>query len=110
MAVWGWMEGKAYNLVSVYAPLQLQKKMLAELSDVIIGLPQGTTIIGGDFNALLHRDLDSSTGMPGGVTKGEGYLHKWLDSLGLCDVWRTWNPTNSVHTHTRLRHIIPTLV
>ena len=47
VVVWGLIEGRAYNLISVYAPTQLQKKTLMDLSKILINLPQGTTIIGG---------------------------------------------------------------
>ena len=90
--VWGTIEGRVYNFVSVYVPPQLHVDTLRRLGEKILALLVGITVIGGDFNAVLGRELDSSSG---GVRKGPGgdiQFQAWMQSLGLCDAWHSWNP------------------
>ena len=62
MAVWGMVEGVAHNFISVYVHPQMQATTLRDLGKVVLGLPPGVTVIGGDCNAMLNRERDFSRG------------------------------------------------
>ena len=92
LAVWGLVEGSPYNLVSVYVPPQSHTATLKALTEVILSLPPGITLVGGDFNATLSREKDYSKGTGAKTYTADTKLKAWCDSMGLCDLWRTWNP------------------
>ena len=52
--VWGHAEGISYNFVSAYVPPQTHADTLKALAEVILSLPPGITLIGGDFNAVFN--------------------------------------------------------
>ena len=90
--------------MSVYVPPQLHRTTLKVLGDMFLGLPHGTTIIGGDFNALLNREIDSSRGVSGRESSADQQFHSSVYSMGLCNVWRKWNPSTPLYTHTSAAH------
>ena len=77
VTVWGHVEGSPYNFVSVYVPPQTHTATLRDLAEMILGLPPGTTLIGGDFNTMLDRERDFEGGghqKPGSRRKVESLV------------------------------------
>ena len=70
----------------------------------MLSLPPGVTVIGGDFNAHLDSVKDSSKGHVEHAPPSDAKFRTWVNSLGLCDTWRTWNPTLTQYTHTSVAH------
>ena len=83
IAIWGTVEGKPYNFVSAYIPPQTHTHSLKDLAELILGLPPGLTLIGGDFNTTLSREQDFSKGRGAGSGSADTRLKTWCDSLGL---------------------------
>ena len=104
VAIWGTVEGKPCNFVSVYIPPQTHTSSLKDLAELVLGLPPGLTLIGGDFNATLNREKDFSKGRGTGPGSADTRLKSWCDSLGLCDLCRIWNPNLVQYTHTSAAH------
>ena len=100
VVIWGLVEGVAYNFISVYVPPQMHATTFDELGDVVLGMPPGVKVIGGDCSALLDWERDSSRGLAGRAPAANIRFRAWVGSLGLCDVWRTWNPTATLYTQT----------
>ena len=107
VAVWGMLDGEAYNFVSVYIPPRLHAQTLHDLGAAILDLPPGVLVIGGDCNAMLNRELDFSRGVSEKTQSADTRLRAWIQSMGLCDLWRTWNPHIRQYTHTHLRPTTP---
>ena len=104
VAVWGLVEGVAHNFISVYVPPQMQSLTFRDLGEVVLSLPPGVTVIGGDCNAMMDRERDSSRGAGVGTHGADARFQAWTESLGLCDVWRTWNPGVTQYTHSSAAH------
>ncbi|KAJ1174850.1 hypothetical protein NDU88_000141, partial [Pleurodeles waltl] len=51
-----------------------------------------------DFNAVLDPRLDVSGDVTAGRSARATGLKSWADSLGLCEVWRTWHPMERQYT------------
>ncbi|KAJ1172944.1 hypothetical protein NDU88_004786 [Pleurodeles waltl] len=77
----GNMARQQVNFISCYLPPQVLRPMLAGLRALLLSLPQGTTILGGDFNVGPDPIQNIST------APSVGRLLSWADSLCLCDAW-----------------------
>ncbi|KAJ1206972.1 hypothetical protein NDU88_002365 [Pleurodeles waltl] len=67
---------------------QMLRPTLARLPTLLLTLPQDTTVIGGDFNTALGPVRDTSNDARPGPWTGSTCRSTWVDSLGLCVVWR----------------------
>lgn len=86
-AAWsGQWEGRVLNVVSVYAPPGLQRLALTDIGKLLLDLPVGTLIVGGDFNLVLDDLLDRAPPKPGPSPTTP--LRQFTDALGLVDIWR----------------------
>ena len=52
-------EGATLNFISIYVPPRLHNQVLAELGALLLALPSGTLVAGGDNNAIMDRACDS---------------------------------------------------
>ena len=104
VVIWGLLNGRACSFVCIYIPPQLHSLTFRDLGKVLLGIPPGALIIGGDCNALLNREMDSSTGSKGQTYTTDKHFAAWTASLGLCDIWRVWNPQSRQYTHTSAAH------
>lgn len=97
----GEWEGMNINLCSVYLPLGLQSEMLVSLGILLLRLPKGRLVMGGDMNDIVPPDLDALSRTQGGLvtTRQGGLLRGFLEALGLVDIWRHQNPTARQYTH-----------
>ena len=59
---------------------------------------------GGGCNAMLNRELDFSHGTSIRSQTADTSFNSWIASLGLCNIWRTWNPQARQYTHTSAAH------
>ena len=104
MPIWGQSEGVSYNFISIYIPPQLHTSALEDLGEWLLGLPRDITLIGGNCNAMLNREKDFSKGAGGKTQPTDTKFRNWVQSMGLCDIWRTWNPRVVQYTHTSAVH------
>ena len=100
----GCYEAKQYSFVSVYVPQHCLQGTLHTLHALLLNLPMGATIIGGDFNAVRNPSIDVSGPITAGRNTCASQLSTWVDSMGLCDAWRVWNPLTRAYTHTSAAH------
>ena len=98
------LNGRACSYVCIYVPPQLHSLTFRDLGKVLLEIPPGTLIIGGDCNALLNREVDSSMGASNRTPTADKNFAAWTASLGLCDIWRIWNPQTRQYTHTSAAH------
>ena len=98
------MEGIYYNFISIYVPPQLHNSTMQDLGELILNLPKGITVMGGDCNAMLDRSKDFSRGAGVKSYTADTKFKTWVQSLGLCDIWRIWNPRTTQYTHTSAAH------
>ena len=52
-ALTGQWEGKVLNIVSVYSPPRLHEPLLKDLGSLLLTLPEGILVAGGDYNMTL---------------------------------------------------------
>ena len=92
----GSWEGTVLNLLSIYIPPRLHGPLFADLGTLLLNLPLGTLIAGGDYNAIIDVKRDRwPTGPP--VT-AKRPLVEFIEAMGLQDLWRTHNPTTHQYT------------
>ncbi|KAJ1155329.1 hypothetical protein NDU88_008059 [Pleurodeles waltl] len=104
IVVKGTLHGSPINLVCVYGPPAGLDAFLLSLCRVAAGLPQGTTLLGGDFNAVLNPSLDVSGEISTNRSARAASFSSWAESFGMCEVWRTWHPRERRYTHTSAAH------
>ena len=90
VAISGEWQGEILNLVSVYIPPRLQNIVLPEISALLLQMPEGMLLMGGDFNAVIDGEQDRWPQKKLGQDKHQ--LAGFIGSLGLLDVWRARNP------------------
>lgn len=90
-------EGRVYNVVSIYIPPAIHNQAFPALGRLLLSLPQGKLIIGGDFNAVLDASQDKLPPRNQGITTTQ--LQDFVDAMGLVDTWRTHHPTERQYTH-----------
>lgn len=69
----------------------------------IEGDEEATVILGGDFNVAMDGHLDRSGYVHSDIINKtfRTRLSKFLDRMGLCDIWRIQNPTKPGFTWSR---------
>ena len=83
VAIWGLLDGVAYNFVCIYVPPQMHTATFRDLGKIILDLPAGVTVIGGDCNAMLDRGLNFSRRAGDRVQMADARLRAWLSSSSL---------------------------
>ena len=89
-AITGVWEGEILNLISVYVPPRLHDQLFLDLGALLLQLPNGKLLLGGDFNTAMDETWDRwpTRGPPG----SESPLMAFAQALGLADMWRLHNP------------------
>lgn len=84
---WG---GRIYNVVSVYIQPALHASAFADLGRLLLRLPPGELIMGGDFNATMDDTKDREP--PHGAGRAGVVMRDFVQALGLLDIWRSKHP------------------
>ena len=110
----GTINGKNINIGSVYAPPRLHEQTLSEIGKILLQLPEGHIIIGGDLNITLDNEIDRLPVPTTPQTKKP--LQDFLNAMGLADIWRTQHPNLKQYTYlsgahgslSRIDHLLTT--
>lgn len=94
-------EGRVLCVCSCYIPPGMHKTY-TKLSSLLMELPEGTLLLGGDMNAVINADLDRSGS--GRSDRGARGLEGFTEALGLTDIWRAHNPQIRHYTFYSARH------
>ncbi|KAJ1180941.1 hypothetical protein NDU88_006152 [Pleurodeles waltl] len=86
----------------VYAPPQLQGPTLADLGELLLGLPMGLLIEGGDMNLVVDPGLDRVSHARAPDTSV--LMLSFLDSFGPEDLRREHNPEKQQFTYSCVPH------
>lgn len=92
----GRWEGKTLSVLSVYVPPGLQTLTYADLCRVLLDLPEGLLILGGDLNSVVSGTFDRHP--PRDLPRAQGWLSDLLETFGLIDAWRLLHPTQLQYT------------
>lgn len=77
----GTLEGQRLHLQSIYAPPGLQAPTFTDLGKLLLELPEGRVIIGGDFNSIVSDVFDR---WPRKVLPpSHKQIHGFLNAMGL---------------------------
>lgn len=88
--------GQARLLIaSVYAPNSFDPDFLHTIYDKLLGMPEYSLIIGGDFNCAMY-DIDRTTSSTD--PRASSALQKFVTDLQLIDVWRFHNRSTRNYT------------
>lgn len=99
-AVTGRWEGLKIILCSVYIPPKAHNSTLPDIGKLLLEMPSGTIILGGDMNDVMSKELDRTTVLTGGVY----HLPDFVQAMGLVDLWRAHNPLLRQYTHVSAAH------
>ena len=107
------LDGNEYNLCNVYAPTSDkhldQLYFYNKLHETLItmgNIQTHPTIIGGDWNTLLNRNLDRDGGNPGRPNDVNDTIGKIQNDLDVVDIWRLRNPITRRYTWRQLHPLI----
>lgn len=95
----GQVKGHMTTIANIYSPNTHQVGFITEISELLTGFQQGTTILGGDFNVALNPLLDTSSGTSTITYRALSKIKKVLQNLTLHDAWRTIHPTDRDYTY-----------
>lgn len=100
----GRLEGTEVTLLNVYAPPGAKWVFYKHIFDLMITKAQGIVICGGDFNLRLNPNCDAS-----GINHNQNNalskrMRGMLKEMGICDVWREFNPTTRDYTFFSTPH------
>lgn len=91
----GSLYGKRIILANVYGPNFDDDSFFSSFIEALPDLTQCQLILGGDFNFVLHPQLDRSNPGPNSkISKAGTIIHNFMESYALVDPWRYNNPTS----------------
>lgn len=102
----GKWEGRSVAVCSFYIPPRLYTITLPKISAILVGLPLGTFLAGGDVNVVIDPELDRSSARAG--QQGDRDISNFLLAMGLTDLWRHTTQQHS-NTHSIQPDMIPSL-
>lgn len=85
--------GRKVAVVSAYAPNKFYKTFYDILTQKMLKLSEYSLIVGADVKAVWHTDDRSSLSASKDQQLATAALQSWAKTLGLIDVWRSFNPT-----------------
>ncbi|KAK7475249.1 hypothetical protein BaRGS_00033480 [Batillaria attramentaria] len=90
------------KIIHVYAPNSSLEKLafFDELSQVTNKYTGNDFILLGDMNTVVDNNLDIISGRPHGKTEVDR-LNEFVDTLGLCDVWRSFHEGEKEYTWSK---------
>ena len=97
------IDGKKVNLCNIYAPNIGDPVFFHGKNNLIGHLPDGHTILAGDFNQVLDGTLDKTTFF-NNVPKDRMAIKLLMKDLGLIDVWRLVHPRQREYTFYSHNH------
>lgn len=97
------IDGKKVNLCNIYAPNIGDPIFFHGINNLIGGIPDGHTILAGDFNQVLDGTLDETT-FSNNVPKDRMAIKLLMKDLGLIDIWRLVNPRKREYTFYSHNH------
>lgn len=60
--------------------------------DLVIEHTKGILVLGGDFNLLMNRNMDSQSKTKHKAQGDASIMRKTAEEIGLIDVWRAFKP------------------
>ena len=96
IAVTGMWAGQVLNILSIYVPPRLHHQLFPDLGDLLLQLPKGALLMGGDFNLVMDESRDRWPIK--GLTIAKSPLADFVGPLGLVDLWRLHNPDTLQYT------------
>ncbi|CAH2306102.1 Hypothetical predicted protein [Pelobates cultripes] len=100
----GTIADRMYTLASIYVPNKNQARFLRRTMSKLSGFSEGTLVVGGDLNAPLNPQMDTSTGHCCMPISSIHSIRKSMGNLGLVDCWRVLNPDVKDYTHYSALH------
>lgn len=88
-------------VASVYARNSFDPDFFHTVQDKVLGMPEYSLIIGGDFNCAMN-DIDRTTSFTD--SRLSSALKKFVADLQLIDIWRIHNETTRNYTFFSNRH------
>lgn len=111
--------GKLFNtplmLANIYGPNWDNAQFFTQFFSALPDLNSYKLILGGDFNCVLHAQLDRSNPKPNNTLSSAAMvINSFLRSYGLSDPWRIKNPTTKQfsffspvhHSYSRIDYFI----
>lgn len=100
----GRIDGVEVTLLNVYVPPGAKWAFYKHIFDLMITKAQGIIICGGDFNLRLNPTRDAS-GVSCSLNNSLSRKMRGLcKEMGICDVWREFNPTKRDYTFFSAPH------
>lgn len=96
--------GRKIAIISAYAPNKFDKEFYSTLTQEMLQLSEYSFIVGADMNAVWQTSERSSATANKDQELATAALQAWVESLGLMDVWRTFNPTLTDYSFFSARH------
>lgn len=90
--------GKKYTLINLYLPNQNQIKIGLQLISQLMEKAEGIIIIGGDFNFVLDKNMDTTTPKTIQVSKDKKKFKEMMQKCQLVDIWRLLHPSEKNFT------------
>lgn len=98
------MYGRKIAIISAYAPNKFDKEFYSALTQEMLQLTEYSFIVGADMNAVWQVSERSSVTANKDQELATAALQAWVESLGLIDVWHTFNPTLTDYSFFSARH------
>lgn len=91
-------------LTSIYAPNVCDHQFMDSISGILIKFNDYHIILGADFNACVHPELDRSSADPNAAMPSSVALNNVIAELNLADPWRIKNGNAKAYTFYSTRH------
>jgi exodeoxyribonuclease-3 len=90
------------KIANVYAPNSASEKILffRALEDYLEDISNGNLLLFGDFNCVMHNELDNISGRPHNQAEVAAF-NESINALNLTDVWRSFHPEEKEFTWSR---------
>ncbi len=91
-------------LTSIYAPNVCDHQFMDNISGTLINFNDYHIILGADFNAFVHRELDRSSTDSTVATPSSVALNSLIVELNLVEPWRIKNDNTKAYTFYSTHH------
>ena len=92
-----------FTIANIYGPNEDKPEFFENFINIFESFTNEYRLIAGDFNLILHNELDKKGGKPFSHIKSQEKILDWIKNTDLVDIWRVKHPDEKSFTWSRIK-------